>query len=874
MSPPIKVLHLTECLSLGGAGRALIGLVKFSLPDGVTHSLVSLTPCIPQAAELAHQAGLIILPYNPQQLPQLIAAADIVQINFWNSPALYAALAQSWGPTRIATWCLISGDHAPQLLHQAVVDFSDALIASTTHTRKLPLFQRAAASKLLATVISTPDFSRLQPLERKSVNHLTIGYVGTVDFVKMHPDFVKLHAALSIPGLRVRVCGEGNSLDSLRQQAKQTADPARFEFLGFRESIAEVLATCDIFGYPLAPENYATSELALQEAMFLGVPAVLWASGGPTHMVQHEVTGLLASNAHDYIRQVERLAAEPILRRTLGQQAATFARTHWGAERSAQQMNLIYRRLMEKPKVSRPPCPIANATSGATRFVNSLGSAAPQFEVSLAPDRHPLATVQAADRLIANSSTLLASPASGGVLHYRFNYPSDVYLRFWSGLILHRQGRTALAALEFHRALAGGIDLARIQPYHSTTTKAEKPKPILPDAPSGTPTSPETVVRAGLANAMNRLLLAPEDIAYVGNSVTGQRDGYRPLLHQWLQDWSGQAHRSINLGLGGIGSFGAAFFLAATLKKRTPALCFVECLTGDLGSKTPLDAIGAVVEGIVRQLIANGCSICFLYLYEHRQHSSRGRAISAIYEAIADHYQVPSLHLGSATEKYLSHHALAAHCWFRDDVHTRAAAAFYVVKSIGAAWHGLAWPRQETEANDSAHSRRAINAPRSLLHAEAYCYPEIERPKSEDFPNREGVHWDSFQLVEKTLVLAPPMGFTAAISAGEIVGLLYINGPTTDALDVTGSTSHQRFLLRDKWSYYERLQVFRFPEPVAAGIVLQLRPVSSGENPCSPEATENPTPVLAHKITLALIGLLVRKPSSSPIHVSLKLLTA
>jgi glycosyltransferase involved in cell wall biosynthesis len=154
----------------------------------------------------------------------------------------------------------------------------------------------------------------------------------------MHPDFIEMHAAASIPGLRVIVCGDGPALSTLKKQAETTKHPERFEFLGFQSEPAQILAKADLFGYPLADENYATSELAIQEAMYLGIPPLLLAKNGPALMVQNGETGVLVSKPNDYTRKLKSLAASPELREKLGENAATFAQLNWGSKRTAQQM--------------------------------------------------------------------------------------------------------------------------------------------------------------------------------------------------------------------------------------------------------------------------------------------------------------------------------------------------------------------------------------------------------------------------------------------------------------------------------------------------------------------------------------------------------
>jgi hypothetical protein len=77
-----------------------------------------------------------------------------------------------------------------------------------------------------------------------------------------------------------------------------------------------------------------------------------------------------------------------------------------------------------------------------------------------------------AERAISASSPALSSASTGGILHYRRRHPEDAYLRLWSGLVLLEQGRPALAAGEFSRAIELGLDHWRASLYLARAARA------------------------------------------------------------------------------------------------------------------------------------------------------------------------------------------------------------------------------------------------------------------------------------------------------------------------------------------------------------------------------------------------------------------
>jgi hypothetical protein len=94
-----------------------------------------------------------------------------------------------------------------------------------------------------------------------------VTYVGTIGPGKIHPDFVALSLAGAPADARFVVCGSGGGEAALIAAAEAAGARHRFELPGFVADLPPVLAASDVFGYPLAPDTYATSDRSLQEAM-------------------------------------------------------------------------------------------------------------------------------------------------------------------------------------------------------------------------------------------------------------------------------------------------------------------------------------------------------------------------------------------------------------------------------------------------------------------------------------------------------------------------------------------------------------------------------------------------------------------------------
>lgn len=161
----------------------------------------------------------------------------------------------------------------------------------------------------------------------------------------------------------------------------------------------------------------------------------------------------------------------------------------------------------------------------------------------------------------------------------------------------------------------------------------------------------ECRVRDGLPNVFAKLEKGEAvKIAYLGGSITAQA-GWRPQTLKWFQGQFSNAHVSeINAAIGGTGSDLGVFRLKHDVLNYGPDLLFVEFAVNDGGA--PPHRIHQAMEGIVRQAYQFNpmMEICFVYTLvgdwtQTLRDGKFPRAASAM-EAVADHYGIPSIHMG------------------------------------------------------------------------------------------------------------------------------------------------------------------------------------------------------------------------------------
>jgi glycosyltransferase involved in cell wall biosynthesis len=142
------------------------------------------------------------------------------------------------------------------------------------------------------------------------------------------------------PGARLEIAGDGPqraALEGLR-------DPAT-TFLGWQVDLRPLFRRWAVLAMPSREEGFG---LAALEGMAAGLPVVATRVGGIPEVVQHEVTGLLAS--HDQLAAaLIRLLRNPALRHTMGQMGYRRAAGEFGADRMSERICALYERVASSP---------------------------------------------------------------------------------------------------------------------------------------------------------------------------------------------------------------------------------------------------------------------------------------------------------------------------------------------------------------------------------------------------------------------------------------------------------------------------------------------------------------------------------------------
>jgi len=437
------ILHITPHLG-GGVGRVLLNyLAKVRGSPDLLHQVLSLEYANEKALLAARTTGFPLMDKmssDHEGILAAVAAADIVLIHWWNHPLLYAFLVrETLPPARIIFWSHVSGFHAPYVFNETLLLYPDLFVFTSplsldaTEVKNLPENRQ----RNLRVIWSTGGIEHVASVQPKPHQGFKVGYIGTVDYSKMHPNFLKMSSMTNIPEAQFIVCG-GPSEKQIQKESLQYERGESFIFTGQVNDITPYLSEFDVFGYPLAPYHWGTCEQALGESMAAGVPPVVLSNRTERYIVDDGVTGIVAADAEAYIRALEELFRNPELRRRLSGNSREAAGKLFSLDLMVSRWENVFNEALSFPKTRRKWTGPYHGKSVSPHhiFLESLGEYGQAFLRSL--NAHHERDEKAARngiRKLCESSYLWRSDTRGTPHHYHHFFPEDNFLKLWSGFL-------------------------------------------------------------------------------------------------------------------------------------------------------------------------------------------------------------------------------------------------------------------------------------------------------------------------------------------------------------------------------------------------------------------------------------------------------
>ncbi len=421
----IKILHITAHLG-GGVGKALSGLVLQSVssrPD-INHTIVTLEEQEkPQFIELIKSCGgeVITCP-TTKRLNELIETSDIVQLEWWNHPTTIKILcSQSLPHMRLIVWSHVSGLYNPIIPSGLILSAQQFLFTSPcSFAAKEVLDLPDEVTDQIGVVSSSGGFDGLPEFRDNGSDSLAAGYIGSLNFSKLHPRYIDFILAVNIPRFKVRLIGDVTNKDILEQQCVQAGRPGMFEFRGYTKNVASELVSINVLAYLLHPEHYGTTENALLEAMAMGIVPIVLDNPAERQIVDDHKTGLIVHSPDEFAEAIKWLSGNPADRQRLGRQASKSVRERFSPEKMEASLNVHYRKIlyMEKREID---------------FSDIFGADPANWFLSCQCDKTLFAEDGSINKVNgAPLSYSLFEESKGTVFHFNKHFPDNLKLKLWA----------------------------------------------------------------------------------------------------------------------------------------------------------------------------------------------------------------------------------------------------------------------------------------------------------------------------------------------------------------------------------------------------------------------------------------------------------
>jgi L-malate glycosyltransferase len=419
----MKVLHLTPHFG-GGVGRALLAIAAH-VNQGIDHKFICLE--IPEKKQFINSirdlgCKVSVAPSIAEIIKQ-IEECDIFQLEWWSHPATISSLCQLPGiPIRLLVWCHVSGLYGqiiPKKLLQSATRFL-LTSACSYHAEAIKNLDDSERARLYV-VPSTGGYD-FWP-ESFACRHdvpLSVGYIGSLNFAKLHPDYVQFMASVTVDHFKVSVVGDLTNHRMMQRQAEVFKKNGMLHFVGYSEDVQSEFSKINVLAYLLNPTHYGTNENALLEAMAMGIVPVVLNNPAECEIVEHESTGIVVDSVQTFSEAIERLDRHPHERTELGNRAAESVKHRFTKDRMTHAFSQHYHAAVQEEKRT-------------FKFSEFFGNHPADWFLACQQDK----TIFSEDGRVHLPHNrflyhALTETTKGSVIHFQRYFPQDLKLTQWA----------------------------------------------------------------------------------------------------------------------------------------------------------------------------------------------------------------------------------------------------------------------------------------------------------------------------------------------------------------------------------------------------------------------------------------------------------
>jgi glycosyltransferase involved in cell wall biosynthesis len=200
-----------------------------------------------------------------------------------------------------------------------------------------------------AAAFDRPPDTTLKTMLNRGTDRPIVLCVARLDAQKGHTYL--LPAVRNVPNAIFVLVGDGSERASLEAQAANIGVRDRVIFLGHRDDVAELLATCDLL---VLPSLYEGLPLSVLEAMAAGKPVVATSVGGTPEAVLDGETGFLVPSRDPtaLVRAIQRLLTDACLRRKMGMAGRRRVQRNFSPTQMVAGVTQTYEKLLDRREKS------------------------------------------------------------------------------------------------------------------------------------------------------------------------------------------------------------------------------------------------------------------------------------------------------------------------------------------------------------------------------------------------------------------------------------------------------------------------------------------------------------------------------------------
>lgn len=439
-----KVLHITAHLG-GGVGKVLSNVCNSQKNNEFKHTIILLEE--PQQLNFYNKAldnGVEVL-VSPTKtgLENKMKEADIVQIEWWHHPLMCKFLYNfPHIPVRLVTWSHISGCSYPFIKKEFIMNCNKFLFTSPYSLENKYLQDNAAQDfikKNTDVVYSSGGFDNIKTKSISNNSNFNIGYVGTLNYCKLNPEFIDYCYEVNIPNSKFIMVGDSSTKNEIINEARKKNIDEKFNFMGYTDNVQGQLNRFDVFGYPLNPEHYGTTENALLEAMAAGIPPVVLNQCTEKYLVKNMKTGIIVDNSREYGQAIRYLYTNPKERYRIGKNARDYVIREFSLNNTINSLSKNYKSIMlSEKKVFSFKSILGNTPS--EWFLSCLGDERLMFENSIkfmkSGNEKEIIKVE---QEILNCKQILKEKNKSSVFQFQRYFQNDNILSHWKDILMRRE---------------------------------------------------------------------------------------------------------------------------------------------------------------------------------------------------------------------------------------------------------------------------------------------------------------------------------------------------------------------------------------------------------------------------------------------------